>query len=434
MPSCFRRFDEARAGRRSRPALACQAAGRPGGVVKDLFDVEGQTTAAGSASWPMPPPAQPTARPWRGCARAAHLIGRTNMTEFAFSGVGINPHHGTPANAATLALEPSRDSRGLVLGRRGVGGHRRRLHRPGLGHRRLDPHSGRAQRHRRLQEHPAPDADARARSPVDHAGHRCAMTRSVRDAMLLHEVLAARTVARSPAPLAAYRLAVPTHADAGRPGARGGPAFERTLDSPARAGARDRRDRPAALARLAAINATAAFRPPRAGPGTASCWPRHGRCATTRAWRCASGAAQAIGPPTTSTCCTARRPGWRVEVRQVIAATTPAVAHGADGRPAAWRRWWPATRPSSPPTPCCCATQRGELSGRLRAVAALPHPALPVGLMVWHDAPGATTGAVGVAGSKPRCPQPGLSLVRKSPSSAPASSASPPRTNCGRRP
>ena len=26
------------------------------------------------------------------------LIGRTNMTEFAFSGLGINPHYGTPAN------------------------------------------------------------------------------------------------------------------------------------------------------------------------------------------------------------------------------------------------------------------------------------------------------------------------------------------------
>ena len=31
-------------------------------------------------------------------AAGAVIIGRTNMTEFAFSGVGINPHYGTPGN------------------------------------------------------------------------------------------------------------------------------------------------------------------------------------------------------------------------------------------------------------------------------------------------------------------------------------------------
>src|SRR5690606_38344470 len=35
----------------------------------------------------------------------AALVGHTNMSEFAFSGVGINPHHGTPANPATLGLD-----------------------------------------------------------------------------------------------------------------------------------------------------------------------------------------------------------------------------------------------------------------------------------------------------------------------------------------
>jgi aspartyl-tRNA(Asn)/glutamyl-tRNA(Gln) amidotransferase subunit A len=38
----------------------------------------------------------------------------------------------------------------------------------------------------------------------------CAMTRSVRDAIVAHEILAARTVTRSQAPLSAYRLAVAT--------------------------------------------------------------------------------------------------------------------------------------------------------------------------------------------------------------------------------
>jgi hypothetical protein len=73
-------------------------------------------------------------------ARAAAIIGRTNMTEFAFSGVGINPHFGTPANAASRdePLIPG----GLVLGRGRVGGHRRGLHRPGIGYRGLDPDPG----------------------------------------------------------------------------------------------------------------------------------------------------------------------------------------------------------------------------------------------------------------------------------------------------
>ncbi|HVL71357.1 MAG TPA: amidase, partial [Beijerinckiaceae bacterium] len=66
--------------------------------VKDLFDVVGQPTAAGSralAGAPAERDAPPIAR-----LRAAGAVftGRTNMTEFAYSGVGLNPHHGTPAN------------------------------------------------------------------------------------------------------------------------------------------------------------------------------------------------------------------------------------------------------------------------------------------------------------------------------------------------
>lgn len=66
--------------------------------IKDLFDVRGQATRAGSRVLERPPAecdAGAVAR-WR---RAGLVpIGRTNMTEFAFSGVGVNPHYGTPAN------------------------------------------------------------------------------------------------------------------------------------------------------------------------------------------------------------------------------------------------------------------------------------------------------------------------------------------------
>jgi len=73
--------------------------------IKDLFDVAGETTLAGSVVLRGQPPAAadaPVVARLR--AAGAAIIGKTNMTEFAFSGVGINPHYGTPANP----LDPSR--------------------------------------------------------------------------------------------------------------------------------------------------------------------------------------------------------------------------------------------------------------------------------------------------------------------------------------
>jgi aspartyl-tRNA(Asn)/glutamyl-tRNA(Gln) amidotransferase subunit A len=68
--------------------------------LKDLFDIAGETTTAGSVVLADRPPAERDA-PAVARVRAAGFIpiGRTNMTEFAFSAIGINPHHGTPANA-----------------------------------------------------------------------------------------------------------------------------------------------------------------------------------------------------------------------------------------------------------------------------------------------------------------------------------------------
>jgi len=67
--------------------------------VKDLFDVAGEVTRAGST---VLAGAAPAARDApivvRLRAAGAILIGRTNMTEFAYSGLGLNPHYGTPAN------------------------------------------------------------------------------------------------------------------------------------------------------------------------------------------------------------------------------------------------------------------------------------------------------------------------------------------------
>lgn len=67
--------------------------------VKDLFDVAGLPTTAGSAVLRDAPQAsQDAAVVQRLLASGAVLVGRTNMTEFAYSGLGLNPHHGTPAN------------------------------------------------------------------------------------------------------------------------------------------------------------------------------------------------------------------------------------------------------------------------------------------------------------------------------------------------
>ncbi len=65
--------------------------------VKDLFDVRGQVTRAGSTVMEGAPAAADAPPIARLRAAGAVFVGRTNMTEFAYSGVGLNPHHGTPA-------------------------------------------------------------------------------------------------------------------------------------------------------------------------------------------------------------------------------------------------------------------------------------------------------------------------------------------------
>ncbi len=84
--------------RRSPPAATGRSPGWPVSL-KDLFDVAGEATRAGSVVAAERPPARADAPAVaRLRAAGAAFVGRTNMTEFAFSGVGINPHYGTPAN------------------------------------------------------------------------------------------------------------------------------------------------------------------------------------------------------------------------------------------------------------------------------------------------------------------------------------------------
>ncbi|WP_377805228.1 amidase [Azospirillum sp. A29] len=99
------------------------AAGRPLGPldgrivsVKALFDVAGDATAAGSAILRGRPAAGRDARAVaRLRAAGAVIVGRTHMTEFAFSAVGINPHYGNPGNPHDRSRVPGGSSSGAAI-------------------------------------------------------------------------------------------------------------------------------------------------------------------------------------------------------------------------------------------------------------------------------------------------------------------------------
>ncbi len=83
---------------RQKGARLARFAGIPVSI-KDLFDVAGDTTLAGSTVLKGAPPADRDAIAVARLRAAGFIvIGRTNMTEFAFSGLGLNPHYGTPLN------------------------------------------------------------------------------------------------------------------------------------------------------------------------------------------------------------------------------------------------------------------------------------------------------------------------------------------------
>ncbi len=180
--------------------------------IKDLFDVAGEVTAAASPVLADRPPAladAPAVARLR--AAGAAFVGRTNMSEFAFSGVGINPHHGTPANPATATLDatpriPGGSTSGgavsvaagaawATLGSDTGGSLRIPAALQGLvgfkGTARLVPTEGAVP----------------LSTTLDTVG---VITRSVSDVVLLHEILTARPVRLVPRPLALMRLAVPT--------------------------------------------------------------------------------------------------------------------------------------------------------------------------------------------------------------------------------
>ncbi|MBL8331008.1 MAG: amidase [Rubrivivax sp.] len=209
---------EALAREQARHADALQRLGAPlsplAGLplsVKDLYDVAGQATWAGAAlrrdDAQLQPATEDAAAVKRLRDTGAALVGKTNMTEFAFSGVGINPHFGTPANPADAqtARIPGGSSSGAAVSVA-----------LGLSVAALGSDTGGSIRVPaalcgivgfKSSQSRVPLAGA---FPLSHTlDTACAMTRCVADALLVDAVLGGRPLPVARRPLAGRRLLLP---------------------------------------------------------------------------------------------------------------------------------------------------------------------------------------------------------------------------------
>lgn len=106
-----RLIDEARA----RGDALSPLAGIPVSI-KALFDIEGKVTTAGSRLLADAVPARADAVAVARLRAAGMVVmGHTNMTEFAYSGLGMNPHFGTPRNPADRRRIPGGSSSGAAV-------------------------------------------------------------------------------------------------------------------------------------------------------------------------------------------------------------------------------------------------------------------------------------------------------------------------------
>jgi amidase/aspartyl-tRNA(Asn)/glutamyl-tRNA(Gln) amidotransferase subunit A len=236
--------------------------------IKDLFDIQGHITQAGSIILKDQPPAQADCQAVaRLRAAGAGLIGRTNMVEFAFSGVGNNPHHGTPAawdglyDQAVGALgqphAPGGSSSGAAVsvatGAAFIG---------------LGSDTGGSIRVPAALNGIVGFKNTARLVPTQGAlplsttlDTVCAMTRTVRDAILAHEVLSARQVPQGQRPLSGYRLAVVKSLMQDDMDTTVTRAFERSLKTLRAAGARIDEIALTELNELAPMMSTGGFSP-----------------------------------------------------------------------------------------------------------------------------------------------------------------------------
>lgn len=271
-PACQHAFMQLTPGALQQTASQPQVAQSPlAGLavsIKDLFDVQGQVTQAGSIVLKDKPPAPADCLAVaRLGAAGAGLIGRTNMVEFAFSGVGTNPHHGTPAawdglydqavGAPGQPHAPGGSSSGAAVsvatGAAFIG---------------LGSDTGGSIRVPAALNGIVGFKNTARLVPTQGAlplsttlDTVCAMTRSVRDAILAHEVLSARRVPRGHRPLSGYRLAVVKSLMQDNMDAAVTRAFERSLNTLRAAGAHIDEITLSELNELAPMMATGGFSP-----------------------------------------------------------------------------------------------------------------------------------------------------------------------------
>jgi aspartyl-tRNA(Asn)/glutamyl-tRNA(Gln) amidotransferase subunit A len=238
-------------------------------TAKDLFDIAGQPTPAGSLVLANAPAAKADALAVsRLRAAGGALLGRTNMTEFAFSGVGINPHLGTPVNPNDLDTpritggSSSGAAVSVATGAAFIG---------------LGSDTGGSIRVPAALNGIVGFKNTARLVPTDGAlplsttlDTVCALTRSVRDAITVHEILAACRVPVENRPLASYRFAVSKDLFQNDMDAVVAGAFERALRTLREAGARITEIDLPLLAELPAINAGGGF-----SAAESYAWHRH---------------------------------------------------------------------------------------------------------------------------------------------------------------
>jgi aspartyl-tRNA(Asn)/glutamyl-tRNA(Gln) amidotransferase subunit A len=205
--------------------------------IKDLFDIKGQVTRAGSRALEDSAPADADATGVARLRRAGFVvIGRTNMTEFAYSGIGINPHYGTPKGTwrRNVGHVPGGSSSGAAVSVA-----------DGMAHGALGTDTGGSCRipaayngivgFKPTQRRIPLDGGVPLSFTLDSFGPiaRTASCCAVLDAVLAHEPI----VPLQPRPIKGMRLAVPTTVALDELDDEVARAFERALDTLSRQGA-----------------------------------------------------------------------------------------------------------------------------------------------------------------------------------------------------
>jgi aspartyl-tRNA(Asn)/glutamyl-tRNA(Gln) amidotransferase subunit A len=353
--------------------------------VKDLFDVAGQTTAAGSTVLASAPAVL------HDCTAVARLraaggvvLGRTHMVEFAFGGVGTNPHFPTPANVADAQTPriPGGSSSGAAVSVASGAAY------IGLG----SDTGGSIRIPAALNGIVGFKSTARL-VPTDGAlplsttlDTVCAMTRSVRDAVVAHEVLTAHKVTPGSKPLSAHRLAVATSVvfDGIEPAVAA--AFDRSLNALHRAGAQIEEIALPELSELAPMQAAGSIAAAEAYAWHRDLLAQHGAQYDPRvASRMQRGAAMTAAD---YICLLAARRDWITRVEQrlapfdaVLSPTVPIVAPSIASVLASDGEYFRVNALLLRNT-----TVVNMLDGCAISIPCQAPGDLPVGLMLWHGA------------------------------------------------